>query len=262
MMRATKIGTACLLMSAFFLGCVEKEVKFSLRKRTPQEATLAALKSTNADDRYQGLSELGKSKALRADWAVKAMGVIARTDPCDSVRALAVHNFGRIGDARVWPALVEALSDPADGVRFEAAWGLSESCWTFSPENSAMTAEAEKNLLRALTSDRSVDVRLNSARALGQFKSRPVLTGLIAALKDHEFAVRYEAEQSLIRLTGQTFHGEPAAWLSWLEKADDPFADAGKTPLEMCEPKRNFLQRSRKSAHQFYEEWQGPAKTD
>jgi len=130
----------------------------------------------------------------------------------------------------------------------------------FSEEHSALTAETEKTLLRTLGSDRSVDVRLNSARAMGQFKSPAVLNGLIAALTDSDFAVRYEAEQSLIRLTGRTFKGSAKQWLSGRAETPAPFADAGKTPPELVKPTQNVFERTQGSFHKFYEEWQGPAK--
>jgi hypothetical protein len=250
----------CLLIAVALTGCEDRKMEFTLTKRTPQEATLVALNSKNADDRYRGLVDLEKSKALKANWAVKAMTVIVRTDASSSVRALAVHNLARVDDIRSWPVLVEAMTDEADRVRFEAAWGLSESHLVFSDETRGIMADAEKTLIRAMSSDTSVDVRLNSAKTLGQFQTKSALTGLITSLKDPDYAIRYEAEHSLIRLTGRTFKGDSKKWLNWLAATKDPFADAGKTPPELVPPKHNFFERTRDSVRRFYDEWQGPAK--
>lgn len=256
----TKMIVCGAFVSLFFLGCIERKMEFSLYQRTPQESALIAMKSSNADDRYRCLVELEKSKAFRADWAVKAMLVIAKTDPSSSVRALAVHNLGRLNDPKVWPVLAEALNDQDDRVRFEAAWGLSQNTLSKSPENAQALNVVQKALLRGLAGDRNVDVRLNAARALGQLQDSTVLMALIAALKDTDFAVKYEAEKSLIRLTGRTFHANAGKWLTWMNETQAPFADAGKVPPELVKPKQNFFQKSRDSFNRFYEEWQGPAK--
>jgi hypothetical protein len=258
--KKTKIMIAGLLMTAFFVGCTEKKVEFSLHKRTPQESALIALKSDHADDRYRCLVELEKSKAFQADWAIKAMAVIAKSDPSSSVRALAVHNLGRLDNPEVWPVLVQSLDDPDDRVRFEAAWGLSQNTLTKTAENGESFNAVVAALLRGLSGDRNVDVRLNSARALGQVQDTTVLMALVAALKDTDFSVRYEAEKSLIRLTGRTFQGNAQKWLAWISETNAPFADAGKTPSESALPRQNVFEKTRDSFHRFYEEWQGPAK--
>jgi len=250
-----------LLIFGLVAGCDEKR-EFNLHKRTPQESSLVALKSSNADDRYRGLVELEKSKAFHDEWAVKVMIVIARTDPSSSVRALAVHNLGRVNDTRVWSTLFDAMDDSDDRVRFEAAWALAQTSFT-DPRSEADKTIAQKAptmLIRALASDPCLDVRINAARALGQFKNHQVLLALIAALKDNDFAVRFEAERSLIRLTGKTFQGNSGKWLAWIDQVKDPFADAGKTPCELVVPKRNFFQQTGDSIQRFYLEWQGPAK--
>jgi hypothetical protein len=256
----TKMIVSSVFIAFFFFGCIERKMEFSLYQRTPQESALIAMKSNNADDRYRCLVELEKSKAYRADWAVKAMLVIAKSDPSSSVRALAVHNLGRLNDPKVWPVLAQAMDDADDRVRFEAAWGLSQNTLTRSPENAEALNAVQKALLRGLASDRNVDVRLNAARALGQLQDSTVLMALIAALKDTDFAIKYESEQSLIRLTGRTFHGNAGKWLTWMNETKDPFADAGKVPPELAKPQQNFFEKSRDSFNRFYEEWQGPAK--
>jgi len=218
------------------------------------------LKSDNPDQRYQALCEIAKSKSYKDDWAVTTLEVIARTDPSASVRALAVHTLGRVGDARVIAPLSANLKDPDVRVRAEAAWALAQIEFSNIKVDKKVLAEAQKNLKSALTSDESVDVRINSAEALGQFKDRPVLFTLISALKDKDFAVRFQAEKSLVNLTGRTFYGNPARWLEWLEKTKDPFEHAGVIPPELIKPKLNPWQRMRERMYRFYLDWQGPAK--
>ncbi len=249
-----------VLVLLMALGCEEKAITFDLHKRTPQESALYAMKSTDADLRYKTLVELAKSKALKDDWAVKAMLIVARSDPSPSVRALAVHNLGRVGDKRVLAMLVEAMDDPEDRVRLEAAWGLSQMNIVESGAEAKDIRSAQSVLLQALSSDVCVDVRLNAARALGQFKDRMVLKALIAALKDTDFAVRYESELSLVKLTGRTFQGNSGRWVAWMDETKDPFQDAGRVPPELAQPKRNLFQQTGDGLYQFYLDWQGPAK--
>ncbi len=244
----------------FITACEERAVMFDLHKRTPQESALYAMKSSDADLRYKTLVELAKSKALKDDWAVKAMIVVVTTDPSPSVRALAAHNLGRVGDKRVLSALTGALEDSDERVRQEAAWGMTQFNIVDCGAEAKTIQAAQKELLQALSADSAVDARINSARALGQFKNRDVLLALIAALKDTDFAVRYEAELALVHLTGVTFEGNAGKWLTWLDKTKDLFANAGQIPPELAQPKPGTFQKAKDDLYQFYVDWQGPAK--
>jgi len=250
----------CVLILLSIAGCEEKTITFDLHKRTPQESALYAMKSSDADTRYKTLVELAKSKAFRDDWAIRAITVCAQTDPSPSVRALAVHNLGRIGDSRVLATLVEALEDRDDKVRLEASWGLSQMNIVDSGAEPKVIQNAQKALLLSLSGDTCLDVRINSARSLGQFKDKGVLMALIAALKDTDFAVRYEAELSLVKLTGCTFQGSPGRWVAWIQETKEPFKNAGQVPPELSKPKQNFFQKAGEDIHRFYVNWQGPAK--
>jgi len=259
-MNKRKKITLLVLLPFLASGCEEKRVDFNLYKRSPQESALAAMKSGSADTRYKTLVELAKSKSLGADWAVKAMIVIVRTDPSGSVRALAAHNLGRVGDRRVVAVLVEALEDTDDRVRTASAWALAQVNVPGCGVDAQTIFNARKTLRAVLSSDTALDVRLYSAKALGQYKTSEVLMSLVAALKDNDFAVRYEAEMSLVRLTGVTFRGNPEKWLAWLKDHPDPFKNAGHIPAELVPPKQNAFQKARDDFDRFYYDWQGPSK--
>ncbi|MFA5866302.1 MAG: HEAT repeat domain-containing protein [Phycisphaerae bacterium] len=241
-------------------GCVDKKYEFNLHKNTPQESAVYALKSSDSDIRYKTLVELANSKAIKDDWAVKAMTIVARTDPSPSVRALAIHNLGRVGDKRVLPTLIEAFEDDDARVRIESAWATTQVDIFAKGTEEKIIQDAKKVLVKTLAEDSSIDVRLNSAKALGQFKDHDVLLALIAALKDAEFVVRHESERSLIRLTGITFQGNVDRWLAWTQQTKDHFKNAGQIPPQLAEPKRNIFQQSRENLYLFYLDWQGPAK--
>ena len=254
------------LVFAFGLGFVllgcdpNKEYELRFVRRSPQRAAVVALKSDNPDERYRALKEIAKSKSFKDDWAVTTLEVIARTDPSSSVRALAVRTLGRVGDSRVLKSLADALNDPSARVRSEAAWAIGHIDFSKIKADMEIMSKLKENLKLTLTSDESVDVRLNSAEALGQFKYEDVLYSLISALKDKEFSVRFQAERSLVKLTGMTFYGDPDKWLDWLKRVKDPFKYAGRVPPELVKPKLSPWERMRERMYRFYLDWQGPAK--
>lgn len=248
------VGIAILAL----LGCAGQTIEF--RRPTGQESMLVALKDDDPDARYAALVQLGKSKdTLTDDWAVKGLALLAETDSTSQVRALAVRTLGRVDDARAVPPAVKALTDPSPHVRAEAAWALQQF-----PRQTVRRADqaepAKSALLKALAEDPALDVRINAAAALGRFTDRNVLMALITALKDHDFAVAYHAEQSLVRLTGKTFRGQAAKWLAWMKTTENPFEHAGEIPPELAKKKHTPWQRTRDRTYQFYLDWQGPAK--
>ncbi len=243
------------------IGCdPDKEYELQFKRRSPQQAAVVALKSNNPDERYKALKEIAKSKSFRDEWAVTTLEVIARTDPSASVRALAVRTLGRVGDARVLKALAGALNDPSERVRAEAAWAISRIDFSKINADMQIISKLKENLKLTLTSDDEPDVRINSAQALSQFKYKDVLFALISALKDKDFAVRFQAERSLVALTGKTFYGNPDKWLDWLKKTQNPFEHSGQIPPELIKPKLNPWQKMRERMYRFYLDWQGPAK--
>lgn len=265
-MRTEMKKTICLILGLIIFtlplgyGCSDKKYEISFKRRSPHEATIDALKNDNPDMRYKALKELAKSKVYKDEWAVMSLEVIARTDPNSSVRALAVHTLGRVGDKRVVKVLTEALADPNERVRAETAWALSQVDFENARADKEDIEKARQALSASLSSDESADVRINSARALQHFKDRKVLYALIAALKDKDFAVRFQAEKSLVVLTGKTFYGNAEKWVAWFEGNANPFENSGQIPPELVKPKRSGWQKTKGYFYRLYLDWQGPAK--
>ncbi|GAF88097.1 unnamed protein product, partial [marine sediment metagenome] len=113
---------------------------------------------------------------------------------------------------------------------------LSSLCsWSLVPDE--QLSQLKQTLLTLLRDDRNRNVRLEAARGLACFDRDPqVFNALIAALEDPDFGVVYQAEQSLISLTGMTFEHDPAAWVVWRDKQDDVFAHAGQVPDSFQHP--------------------------
>jgi len=250
---------AVLIAVAAMAGCIDKKIKLSLTPPSPRESLVSALKNDDPDRRYQALSRLSKSKAIHEDWAIKGLVLIAQTDPVAQVRALAVRTFGPIADNRVVRQTVTSLADRDDRVRTEAAWVLRQIPYEVI-EKAGQADTAKTALLKTLADDHSVDVRINSAIALAGFSDRKVLSALITALRDPDFAVAYHAEKSLVCLTGRTFRGSAPAWIRWLRATEAPFEHAGKTPPELVRRKQHPWETARDRIHQWYADWQGPTK--
>lgn len=254
----------CFICFMYSVGGCATSKTFKLFRPSPQKSLLVALKGTDPDARYQALARLATSKALTEDWSVRALVIISQTDPSPLVRALAIRSLGRVGDERVTKPILASMNDPDPRVRAQAAWALAQVPYSIF-DNNKIVDEASAVLLKALIRDTDLDVRIHSASALGNFKDAgdsEILLGLISALKDRDFAVRYHAEQSLTALTGKTFQANAAQWLDWFKQAENknknPFELAGATPPELVRPKRSFWKET--WVYQWYLNWQGPAK--
>ncbi|MFW6132488.1 MAG: HEAT repeat domain-containing protein, partial [Planctomycetota bacterium] len=144
---------------------------------------------------------------------------IAQTDPAPACRGAAVRALGRAGEPRYVPVLVAALDDDAASVRWDAAGALGELT---SPSAAAA-------LCRRAVGDESPDVRAACAKSLGNYGGPDVRDTLINCLLDEEFAVRYQARQSLTALTGFDGGYDPQQWRD-LAARDRPATRPGKRP--------------------------------
>ncbi len=252
-----------IVLACVILGCGDAKYKIRIRhKPEPAKLVLVALKSEDPNERLHALRELKKSGSFAEPWAVSAVGLIAQTDPSSTIRAYATYLLGKVATDECVNILAEVLDDPSAKVRRASALALSEIDFESGNISSTTKRKSKSSLISVLTADEDVDVRIYSARALRSFKDKEVLYALISALKDSDFAVKYEAEQSLIALTGRTFHYNAESWLAWLQNPEnkDPFEDAGKVPPELQSPRRSIWQRVKDKIYQWYLNWQGPAK--
>ena len=103
-------------------------------------------------------------------------------------RALLLH-LTQLADPAVLPALVTALSDPADDIRTQAAWALKG-------RGHALAARA----LRLNLDHANEAVRTASLEALLGIKGRDTHRGLVRALRDRAELIRYRAAHALAKL--------------------------------------------------------------
>jgi hypothetical protein len=196
-------------------------ISWSLPKRlinfiqgdTPMKAAVAMEDSRSPDHRRIGMMKLITYRFARKEPYTKRYAQIA-SDPVDyTVRAAAIRalNYSR---SRVdVGAFMAGLEDPEATIRLEAAKALAN----IPIDNSA------PKLADHLTADVNKDVRIASADALRNFKTLEVARQLTGVLGDRDFAVAWQARQSLILMTGRDFRYDDSAWLDYLAKAKNPF---------------------------------------
>lgn len=182
---------------------------------TPEDAVELALDEYDADKRYRGTALLanvpygGEAPYLRL--YEDAVG-----DEDSGVRQVGVRALGIHGGPEHAGLMIERLTDEEWLVRMESARALQR----------LHNEDAVVPLIARLKPEEEIyaAVRAEAAHALGQYRQPRVVQALIAALNDPSLAVNHNTLLALETLTGQNLGFEPAAWLAWLEQADDPFA--------------------------------------
>lgn len=148
------------------------------------EPLLAVLRDASANVRAGAARALGKIGDQRA---LSALVFCLRYDNSPEVRKSAVWAL-HMGDARVLPALIDALTDTDEWVRFGAIIVLSK-----------MGAAAVSPLTKALHHTNPV-VRAAVAETLGRIGDRRAANVLAAMLMDSQISVRSQAAISLGRM--------------------------------------------------------------
>ncbi len=204
-----------------------------LVKRTPQQRAIEALQAENPDERRKSLRAVVKNDKAGEEWAVKIFASVAENDPDPQVRCMAIKGLRRSADERAVEPLLRVLNykdfprkvrPPSDDVR----WDATEVLAYVSKLRNVPTEHADwarRTLIRLVTDDSSRNVRICAARGLGCYRHPDALTALVQALEDRDFAVQYQAENSLERLTGRRHNRDADVWRAWLAKTDDPFGD-------------------------------------
>jgi hypothetical protein len=224
-----------------------------------------ALESDSSDRRREAVNRLAKTKSAATDWAFETFDAIARTDRSESVRCAAVRAFQRFADERPVPTLLALMNQPANADRvrpisprlqWECINALAELD-TRGCVSDELAPEVVDALIVALTATEDRNVCIAAAEALSGYCDRQALDALIGKLRTNDFGVAYACELSLIRLTGQTHSYRADRWTEWLRTVDDPFAEAGQTPLELVKPRPNWWERTRAAFEGAALTWQG-----
>ncbi|NQU20826.1 MAG: HEAT repeat domain-containing protein [Candidatus Nealsonbacteria bacterium] len=91
-------------------------------------------------------------------------------------------------------------------------------------------AQAASMLRSMLDGDRSMDVRLTAARALGTIRDPQAVAALATALEDSDPAMQYQAVLSLEKSTGENLDGNVQRWRDYVRRESPPPAN----PVEVA----------------------------
>jgi len=214
-------------------------------RRTPQQYLLIAVSDPDPDIRRASLAKVAESRQHDHEWAIKGYVAIALLENDPHVRCVAVRALGQTGDPRAVETCLKLLNyrnyppkevfPPEELCRADATGVLADAAAGALPE--ATRGEVLRTLRDRLRSDADRAVRIAAARGLRNFSELDVLRELIAGLRDQDFTVAHECEQSLAWLTGVTHDGDAFAWERWLsEHQADAFAGDGVLPASRRPP--------------------------
>jgi len=210
-MRRLKTLTALVVTaaSAGLAGCTDDAKSTALktlfphmfRPKAPQLVRMVA-DPDDPDLRRTGVSELARREQGMDASHLKLYSLMARSDEHPTVRSEAVRALGRSGDPDCLPCLLAALKDESPTVRCDAAVALDR----------VTGPEAVGPLRQRARTDPSADVRRHCARALRHYRRLDVFNTLVDRLGDESFAVRYQARDSLMEMTGQELGFDADRW--------------------------------------------------
>lgn len=230
---------AAILLALAAAGCRSggQSKKWIWTQARAEAVLLEALEAESPDVRRRAIERISRSKYASSDDSIKTLGLIVRTDTSQIVRRTAAHGLGSSQREEAYAPLLKVLAAEKLPRAVRAADPtLRQACVTSLDAlvSTNVRCDAAQPLIAVvaglLTNDPDREVKIAAARLLRHFQHIDALDGLIAALRQHEFAVTYEAEQSLIQLTGHTHGQRHVDWRVWLGETEDPFAHAGRTP--------------------------------
>ena len=179
---------------------------------SPKQLVKDMFESSDPDLRRRAIECLSRHDWARRGAYVKAYAMLTE-DPDPTVRSAAVRALGRCGDVGYVDKVIARLKDISAIVRQDAAVVLG----------SLTVPSAVEPLMQRSLGDDSVDVRIAAVRALGSYPTRDVLNTLIKCLDDEDFSVRFEAAESLRRLTGRNIGIDADRWREAISSTTNPF---------------------------------------
>lgn len=218
-------------------------------RRTPQQYMVLAVSADDPDIRRDSVARISGSKKCNQEWAIKGYVAIACLESDPQTRCVAIRALARTGDPRAVDTTLRILNHneyppqeiwpPVGLVRWDAAEALAGlSAAGQVPEE--QRERVRTTLIAVLGADTERHARIAAARGLGYYPEDQTVTALIEALRDEDFAVAHQAEDSLVRLTGRTHGGDVLAWEEWhAANRETLFAHAGEVPEERQPPYRN-----------------------
>jgi len=266
--RYSSVGVLLFVLA----GCSEHMTKIDARldeaaqkllapRKTPQQYMILAVSSEDPDVRRDAVARISASRQYAQDWAIKGFVAIACLDNDPQTRCVAIRALARTGDPRAAETILKILNyrdypahevrPPDDLSRWDATVGLADLLLGGRVPDEYRAA-AHKTLRDRLHLDSDRHVRIAAARGLAADASVETVRTLIDGLRDEDYAVVHQCEDSLVRLTGQTHDADPAAWQAWYEEnRTELFAHAGEIPESRRPPYRNDFEKAVHNAREL-----------
>jgi HEAT repeat protein len=254
-----------LLGAALFLtGCQDQTPKLEGKldegfkklftpRKTPQQYMLVAVSSEDPDARREAVAQISASKLYDREWAIKGFIAIALLESEPQTRCVAIRALARTGDPRATETALKVINyrdyppeevwPPVGLCRWDATAALADLSASHKiPEE--YTEQVYKTLLDRLRNDDERHARIAAARGLAYYPREETVQALIEGLRNEDFAVAHQCEESLVQLTGQTHDANVLAWEEWLAaNRDDVFAHRGEIPASRRPPYRNAWEK-------------------
>lgn len=250
----TILGLAGVLLAGCGEGSFQTTLDAGVKKlftprRTPQQYMLVAVSSNDPDVRRDAVAKISKSKKYDEEWAIKGYIAIALLESEPQTRCVAIRALARTGDPRATETALKILNyrdHPPEEV-----WPPVALCrWDATEALADLTAvgqvpeeyrdEVIETLLEHLRLDSDRHARIAAARGLSGYAEERVLEALMLGLRDEDFAVVHQCEESLVQLTGRTHDADALAWEQWLEaNRAEAFAQRGEIPESRRPPYSN-----------------------
>ncbi|MEK7449916.1 MAG: HEAT repeat domain-containing protein [Planctomycetota bacterium] len=164
-----------------------------------------ALSSTDSDLRRQALIELAHSGNFKA-YLPEFINVL-KNDSNALVRSQAAIYLGKFKATESVPALLNALKDQNEWVRYESALALGN----------IGDASAINGLAQVVENDPVALVRRGATQALGNINDSKIIPILINRLEDAEPSVNQAAWLVLQKITGQSLPNNVEIWQKWFQ---------------------------------------------
>lgn len=223
-------AAAILATGAVLSGCGEtikaprlQDIVEELFGPAPRQQVRMAFDPDDPDRRREGVVQLSENDWGLQEPYLEGYATLLRNDEDAGVRAAAVRALAKAGPAAkpYAPEIIDALDDPAELVRWDAALALGD----------VVVPEAVAPLRALAVNDESSDVRAAAARSLRSYCEPSAIRTLVRCLYDESFDVRYVARNSLIHLTGRNKGYRPEDWASVVE-GDIPLDTRAEEPHE------------------------------
>ncbi len=223
-------------------------------RMTPQQYMLVAVSSEDPDARRDAVAQISKSKQYDREWAIKTFVAIALLESEPQTRCVAIRALARTGDPRATETALKILNyrdyppqevwPPVALCRWDALVALADlSAAESVPEEHRQGVFT--TLVDRLRLDDDRHARIAAARGLAYYPDEQAVKVLIDGLRDEDFAVVHQCEESLVRLTGRTNDTNVLAWEEWLAaNGEGLFAHAGEVPESRRPPYRNAWEKN------------------